>query len=174
MLLLGEPLLAFLDHDELAAIALLRDRFGIDPTRTYQFWEAAVARITSGTVTVAGCPWDVELPYGDETILIEVKFSQEFACRFRTGVRRVLKFAAPAGTSKTRAKPVHVTVLIGIDDTETIHTWAIPSGLLPRATSITLTTPRDRIGRQHGRSGLDRWYCPPTQLLPAVLDAFHA
>lgn len=113
-------------------------------TRTYQFLEAAVARITTGGQTSHGCPWDVELDHFGEAIQIEVKFSQEFECSFREGTRQVFKFAAPKGTGEE--KPSHVTVLLGIDGQDDVHSWATPSASLAHSTSITHTFPRARQG----------------------------
>lgn len=168
--MLAEPLTAFLSSEELTAVRLIRDQFQVDVTRTYQFWEAAVARITTGIQTTHGCPWDVELDHLGTPIRIEVKFSQEFPCRFRTGTRQVFKFAAPKGEG--REKPSDVTVLLGIDAEDNVHAWAVPSGTLPQSTSITLTSPRTRLGGT-SRSPVDVWRCPPTQLLPEILRAWR-
>jgi hypothetical protein len=168
--MLSESLAAFLGQNELGAARLIRDEFHVDVTRTYQFWEAAVARITTGGQTPHGCPWDVELDYFGKAIRIEVKFSQEFECTFRAGTRQVFKFAAPKGTGEE--KPSHVTVLLGIDGQDDVHTWVIPSASLAQSASITLTSPRARRGGT-SRSPVDAWRCPPTQLLPEVLRAWR-
>lgn len=170
MPILAEPLDAFLAPEELESIRLMRDEFHVDVTRTYQFWEATVARITTGALTRHKCQWDIELDHLGALICIEVKFSQEFECRFRTGVRRVFKFALPKGGGQE--KPGDVTVLIGIDDRNHVHAWAVPSALLPQSASITLTSPNARLGRS-SRSQVDHWRCPPTQLLPEVLRAWR-
>lgn len=166
----AESLDAFLDETELAAISLMREQFQVDVARTYQFWESAVSRIITGQMTPHGCPWDVELDYFGSPICIEVKFSQEFDCRFRAGVRPVFKFAAPRGEGREKASAV--TVLVGIDSRDDVHTWVIPSAALPRVASITLTSPRARLGGS-SRSAVDAWRCPPTQLLPEVLYAWR-
>lgn len=168
--MLSEPLAAFLTPEEIAAARLMRDQFRVDVTRTFQFWEAAVARITTGALTSQGCPWDIELDYFGAPLRIEVKFSQEFECRFRAGSRHVLKFASPKGDGAEKAS--HVTVLLGIDELDDVHAWAIPSASLPQSASITLTSPRVRKGGT-SRSPVDVWRCPPTQLLPEVLRAWR-
>ncbi|MYT26092.1 hypothetical protein GTW69_38480 [Streptomyces sp. SID7760] len=168
--MLSEPLAAFLTPEEIAAVRLMRDQFGVDVTRTFQFWEAAVARITTGAVTSQGCPWDIELDYFGTRLRIEVKFSQEFECRFQAGTRHVLKFASPKGDGAEKAS--HVTVLLGIDQLDDVHAWAVPSASLPQSASITLTSPRVRRGGT-SRSLVDVWRCPPTQLLPEVLRAWR-
>ncbi len=163
-----EPLSSFLDPEELAAIELMRSRFGVDVRRTYQFWEHAVSRIVAGTVTAAGCPWDVELPWGPHVIRIEVKFSQEFTCRFRVGPRQVFKFAQPKGEGAE--KGAHVIVLVGIDTENDAHSWVIPARAVRKSRSITLTSPRFRTGESRSR-GIDGYRCPPTQMLPETLRA---
>lgn len=169
---LGEPVSAFLARPELDAIEVTRQGLGVDVTRTYQFWESAVARITTGTVTSHGCPWDVVLPYGDFTIRIEVKFAQEFMCRFGDGPRPVFKFAAPKGTHAE--KPADVVVLVGIDELDMVHTWAVPAATMPQSTSITMTSPRARAGQSTSRArGVDDYRCPLTQLLPEILRAYR-
>lgn len=167
---LSESLAEFLSPDELDAAHLMRERFHVDVTRTYQFWEAAVVRITDGVPTSHKCPWDVEIDPEGIAIRVEVKFSQEFRCRFQTGVREVMKFADPKGSATEKAS--HVTILVGIDAVDAVHTWAIPSALLPQSRSITLTSPRVRLDG-HARSRVDSWRCPPTQLLPETLRAWR-
>lgn len=166
---LAEPLTAFLDAEEVQAARLICDRFGLDVTRTYQFHESAVARVTTGTLTSHTCPWDIDLDYIGEVIRVEVKFSQEFPCQFRAGTRPVFKWAAPKGERTEKAS--HVTVLLGIDPADQVHAWAVPSGRLRRSTSITVTSPRVRVGES--RSVIDVWRCPPTQLLPEILRAYR-
>jgi hypothetical protein len=168
--MLSEPLAAFLTAEEISAAQLMRDQFAVDVTRTYQFWEAAVARITTGALTPQGCPWDVELDYFGSPVHIEVKFSQEFESRFQAGTRHVMKFASPKGDGAEKAS--HVTVLLGIDELDDVHAWAVPSASLAQSASITLTSPRVRRGGT-SRSPVDVWRCPPTQLLPEVLRAWR-
>src|SRR3546814_20228960 len=81
-------LLDVLMPDEHAALMIMRDRFGVDAARTYQFWEHATARLLDGVTTSANCPWDVEAA----GIRVEVKYSQEFTSRFRIAPRRVSRW----------------------------------------------------------------------------------
>lgn len=166
---LSERIGWFMGADEVAAARLLRDQLGVDVLRTYQFWEAVIARLTTGEITAHGCPWDVELDYFGESIRIEVKFSQEFECKFDSGVRHVMKFASPKGGGAEKSG--HVTVLVAIDRLDDVHAWVIPSALLSKSTSITLTSPRCRGAKS--RSIVDFWRCPITQLLPEVLRAWR-
>ncbi|MFD8577188.1 hypothetical protein ACFV1H_17885 [Streptomyces virginiae] len=168
---LAEPLDAFLGADELAALELVRAKLGVDATRTYQFWESSVARLLDGRLTSHKCPWDVELPYGTHRIRVEVKYAQESWCRFRAGERAVFKFAAPKGAQPSE-KPAEVIVLMGIDANANAHAWAVPSHVIRRCPSITLTSPRFRTGTSRSR-GVDLYRCPPTQLLPEVLRAYR-
>jgi hypothetical protein len=69
--MLSAPLTAFVDPAELFAARLMRERFHVDFVRTYQFWEAAVARIVTGSLTPHECPWDVELDYFGAPVRIE-------------------------------------------------------------------------------------------------------
>lgn len=168
---LGGELSEFLSPAELEARKVLMG-FGVDVARTYQFWEHAVARFTTGTTTSHRCPWDVELPFGDETVLIEVKFAAEALVQFSQGERWIFKFAAPTGTG-AQPKLSHVTVLIGIDIYDQVHTWIVPSAHLDHApTSITLTSPRARLGGTT-RSSVDYFRSPLEQLLPEVLRAYR-
>ncbi len=168
---LAEPLADLLDTEEISAIRLLQERMGTDVTRTFQFWEAMVARLTSGTLTKHKCPWDVELDQGPHHIRIEVKFAREVMCRFTDGPRPIFKFANPKG-QKTE-KTAHVLVLLGIDDADDVHTWIIPGRAVRHCKSITLTSPRVRLGASHSRS-VDGYRCPASQLLPEVLRAYRA
>lgn len=168
---LAEPLSELLDADELRAVDLVRDQMAVDVPRTYQFWEAMVARITTGTLTDHKCPWDVELNQGPHRIRIEVKFAQETSCRFRGGPRLIFKWANPKG-QKTE-KTAHVVVLMGIDADDEIHCWVVPGRALRKSKSITLTSPRVRLGPNHSRS-IDGYRCPATQILPEVLRAYRA
>lgn len=167
---LGGELNEFLTPAELEARAVLMG-FGVDIARTYQFWEHAVARFTTGTTTSHKCPWDVELPFADETVLIEVKFSGEMLVQFSQGERLVFKFGTPTGTG-AQPKQSHVTVLIGIDAADRVHTWIVPSAYLAHApVSITLTSPRARLGGPP-RSSVDHFRSPLDQVLPEVLRAY--
>lgn len=168
--LLSEPLTDFLDPEESAAVDLMRRSFRVDVTRTYQFWEAAVARLTGGSLTAHGCPWDVELPYFDRPIRIEVKYSQESWCQFQQGRRAIFKFAAPKGAGVEKA--ADVIVLVGIDGNEDVYTWVIPARKVRKCASITLTSPRFRVGASRSRE-IDSYRCPPTQTLPEVLRAYR-
>ena len=168
---LSEPLADFLTSEEQAAAALLTESFGANITRTYQFWEAMVGRITGGTLTAFKCPWDIELPYGERPIRIEVKYAQESWCRFRAGTRAIFKFSAPKG--ETTEKAVDVVVLIGIDALEHVHTWVAPASAVRKCRSITLTSPRYRLGGTSQARGIDEYRCPPTQTLPEVLRAYR-
>lgn len=167
---LSEHISEFVGAEEIAAIHLLRDQANVDILRTYQFWEAAIARLTTGTLTPHGCPWDVELDYFGAPVRIEVKFSQEFECRFRSGVRRVMKFALPKGGGAEKAS--HITVLVGIDNLDNAHAWVIPSAAISKSKSITLTLPGARRGLP-SRSVVDFWRCPITQTLPEVLRVWR-
>jgi len=166
---LSEALDSVLGPEEMNALVLLRDGMGLDIARTHQFWESFVAVATSGRLTPRSCPWDVELDHYAEPIRIEVKFSQEFDCVFRNGTRPVLKFALPRGGGV--AKPSDVTVFIGIDSADDVHCWVAPTTVIPQVASITMTSPRVRVGRS--RTGLDSWECPPSELLPAVLHTWR-
>lgn len=146
-----------LQADEYAALVLLRDRFGVDLSRTYQFWERVTATMLAGTTTPAGCGWDVEL----EGIRVEVKFSQEFGVRFTAGPRRVFKWA---GLTRQDA---HVTVLYGVDPDDHVSLWVVPSALL--GGTATVVSPRTRRAVGGRQSPLDGWHVPLDQLLPAVL-----
>jgi hypothetical protein len=168
---LSEPLGDFLDLNEQAALSLMADSFGVDVARSYQFWEAMVARITSGTLTEHKCPWDVELPYLDEPIRIEVKYAQETMCRFQTGTRAIFKFAAPKGM--TTEKPVDVVVLVGIDGLDHVSTWVVPGAAIRQCASITMTSPRFRRGGASRSRGVDGFLCPPSQVLPEVLRSYR-
>lgn len=141
--------------DEHAALLLMRDRFGIDAARTYQFWEHATARLIDGTTTPANCPWDVETG----PIRVEVKFSREFTTRFRVGARQVFRWTALVRDE------ADVTVLFGIDNTDGVYLWVAPSRALRN--TATVISPRAAIGET--RSPLDRWHVPLDQLLPVVL-----
>lgn len=169
---LSEPLTDFMSPDEQAALNLMSTSFGVDVARSYQFWEALVARITSGTLTAHKCPWDVELPYLDEPIHIEVKYAQETSCRFRAGTRSIFKFAAPKGLATE--KPVDVVVLIGIDGLDHVSTWVVPGAAIRQCASITMTSPRFRKGTESRSRGVDGYLCPPSQLLPEVLRSYRA
>jgi hypothetical protein len=166
-MMLCEPLSSFMSQAEMDAIELLRTSFGIDVTQSFQFWEAAVARITAGNLTPHQCPWDVEIPYGRIDIRVEVKSSREFDCRFRSGTRPVFKFAQPKGDGAEKA--ADVIVLIGLD-VAGVHTWAVPANSVNKCSSITLTSPRLRRGQSRSR-GIDQFLCPPTQLLPEIIRA---
>lgn len=147
-----------LDQDERDALALVRDRFGLDPARTYQFWERFTARMLDGEVTPAGCPWDVEA----QGIRVEVKFSQEFVVRFTHGARRVFRWV------DLRRKAADAVLMYGIDGRDHVFLWAAPPSTLGR--SVTLTSPRDRVGPD--RSPLRRW--PIDQVAPAVARCAQA
>lgn len=168
---LAEPLSAVLSADVLGAIAFVRAEMAVDISRTYQFWEAMVARITTGTLTSHKCPWDVELSQGPHRIRIEVKFAQETMCRFLNGPRPIFKFANPKG-QKTE-KTAHVVVLLGIGADDEVHCWAVPGRALRKCKSITFTSPRARLGASRSR-GIDGYRCPLTQLLPEVLRSYRA
>jgi hypothetical protein len=168
---LGGELSDFLTTAEINARWVLKS-FGVDVARTYQFWEHAVARLTTGTTTSHRCPWDIELPFADETVRIEVKFSDETLVQFSQGDRWVFKFATPTGTG-AEPKQSHVTVLIGIDANDRVHTWIVPSAALAHApASITLTSPRARLGGP-SRSDVEHFRSPLGQLLPEVLRAYR-
>lgn len=167
----AEPLSSFLQAQELEAIRLLQRELDMDATKTFQFWESVVSRIVDGTTTDHRCRWDVELIQGDALIRIEVKFSQEFACRFNNGTRHVFKWAVPKGGRPTE-KPSHVTTMIGVDNVDLIHMWVVPSAYIPQCKSITVTSPRDRTGGI-SKNNMDDWYCPPSQLLPEVLRSYR-
>jgi hypothetical protein len=167
---LAEPLSAFTSDPEREALSVVTSSLGMDPTRSFQFWESMVARITGGRLTRANCPWDVEIPHGLRPIRVEVKYAQESWMRFATGPRPVLKFAAPKGAS--RQKAADVVVFVGIDGRQDVHTWVLPARVLRRSTSITLTSPRYRV-RPGRAAAMDEHQCPPTQLLPEVLRAYR-
>ncbi|GAA2298474.1 hypothetical protein GCM10010402_66380 [Actinomadura luteofluorescens] len=168
---LSEPLADFLNADERTALDVMSFSFGFEVTHAYRFWESLVARILAGETTNDRCRWDVELPYAGHVVRVEVKYSREFECRFTTGVRPILKFAAPKGAGPE--KPAHVLVLVGVDDKHAVYTWAIPGIAVRQCRSITLTSPRVRQGESRSR-GIDGYRCPPTQLLPEVLRAFRS
>lgn len=168
---LAEPLSAFVGPEELSALKVMAQSFNVDVTRTYQFWESAVARLVDGRLTVHKCPWDVELPYLERPIRIEVKYAQETWCNFRAGKRAIFKFAAPKGAHGAE-KAGDVIVLLGIDEAQQVHAWVVPATAVKRCTSITLTSPRFRTGSSRSR-GVDGYRCPPTQLLPEVLRAYR-
>lgn len=165
-----ETLDQFLDSEELDALDLVRNRFGFDAVRAYQFWESAVARIVAGRTTSAGCPWDVEIDYFDAPpIRIEVKFSQEFTCQFAQGARQVYKFADPKGGGA--AKDVDVIVFVGVDAADGVDVWVAPAASIGQVRSITMTVPRCRVG--FDRSKLAGREQPLSQLLPEVLRAYR-
>jgi hypothetical protein len=168
--MLCEPITALLSPGECAAVDLMREQFQVDVTRTYQFWEAAAARLTGGSLTSAGCPWDVELPYLDSPIRIEVKYAQESWCKFQQGNRAIFKFAAPKGSGVE--KDADVIALLGIDAEQDVHAWVIPAREVRKCASITFTSPRFRTGASRSR-GLDEYRCPPSQLLPEVLWSYR-
>lgn len=168
---LSEPLTDFLNAEEQHAASVMAMSFGVDVTRTYQFWESMVGRITSGTLTDHKCAWDIELPYIDDPIRIEVKYAQESWCRFNQGARPIFKFAAPKGLMTEKA--ADVIVLIGIDALEHVHTWAVPAREVRKCVSITLTSPRYRLGGESRSRGVDSFHCPPSQLLPEVLRSYR-
>lgn len=168
--MLAESITSFVSASEMAAAETMRTGFGVDVTRTYQFWEAAVARLTGGSLTRASCPWDVELPYIGRPIRIEVKYAQESWCQFRTGRRAIFKFAAPKGMGAE--KSADVIALIGLDELQDVHAWVLPARRVRKCASITLTSPRFRIGASRSR-GVGDYYCPPTQVLPEVLRAYR-
>jgi hypothetical protein len=168
---LSEPLADFLTAEEQHAASVMTTSFGVDVTRTYQFWESMVGRITSGTLTDHKCAWDIELPYTDDPIRIEVKYAQESWCRFSRETRPIFKFAAPKG--RTTEKAADVIVLIGIDALEHVHAWAVPAREVRKCASITLTSPRYRLGGQSRSRGVDSFHCPPSQLLPEVLRSYR-
>jgi hypothetical protein len=142
--LLAEQVADILAPDELTTIRLVREQFGIDIARTYQFWETAVVRLTTGTVTGHKCPWDVELEYINGPVRIEVKYAQETWCQFRTGRRAIFKFADPKGCGAE--KGAHVVVLVGIDECSDAYAWVVPARVVRKCRSITLTSPRFRTG----------------------------
>jgi hypothetical protein len=144
--------------DELAAVYLMRDRFGIDSVRTYQFWEHMAGLLLDGDLTPAGHPYDVMT----RGIRVEVKYAQEFTCQYRQGRRQVLKW------TDIRREASDVTVLFGVEDDDSLYAWVAPSLALGR--TITLTSPHARVG--NGRSVLDRWHVPFDQVLPAVLRCY--
>ncbi len=162
--MLSEPLTTFFSDEEINAMALLRRSMGVDITRTFQFWEALVARITSGSTTDHKCAWDVEIA----DVHVEVKSSTEFQCKFGTGSRPVFKFALPKGGAKE--KSADVLVLIGMDGLGDINSWVIPANRVRHCKSITITSPRHRTG--HGK-GFDDYYCPPSQMLPEILRSWR-
>lgn len=166
-----EPLAHLLTDEEREAILLMRMSFGVDVTRTYQFWEAMVARIVDGSMTAHRCGWDVEASYGLHVIRIEVKFSREFECRFNGAMRSVFKFANPRGTGVP--KSAEVTVFLGLDAQDNVYSWVVPSRRLRVSTSITLTSPRVRQYKYEGRHGMDDYMCPPSQILPSVCNAWR-
>lgn len=166
----GLPLEDFLDSNEIASVAVLKSSLGLDATRSFQFWEAVVARILGGSLTAHKTSWDVTLSYGSTAVFVEVKYAREIGCRFATGSRPVFKFALPKGGG--RVKSAHVVTLVGIEPAGLVHTWAVPAGLLKQSKSITLTSPRFRIGRDRSR-GVGGYYCPPDQLLPEVLRSYR-
>lgn len=168
---LSEPLADFMSPEELAALMLMSSSFGVEVARSYQFHESLVGRITSGTLTNHKCPWDIELPYGDQPIRIEVKYAQESWCNFANGRRAIFKFAAPKGL--TTPKDADVIVLVGLDSLDHLSTWAIPAAVVQQCTSITLTSPRFRKGGASKSRGVDAYRCPPSQLLPEVLRSYR-
>lgn len=169
---LSEPIAEFLNAEELAAVSLMAQSFGVDVTRSFQFWEALVARLTSGILTSHKCAWDVELPYLDASIRIEVKYAQETWCHFSSGNRPIFKFAAPKGLMTE--KDVDVVVLIGIDALEHVSSWVVPGAAIQQCASITMTSPRFLQGAGSRSRGIDAFHCPPTQILPEVLRSYRA
>jgi len=167
--MLHEPLTRFLSADELAAIEAVRRAFSVDIRRTYQFWEAVVARIVGGKLTAHKCGWDVEIEVEPAPLRIEVKYSAAFQCRFRSGTRQVFKFADPLGRGGQKA--VDALVLIGADHESDLHAWVLPPQALNLARSITLTSPKERRGTSTREYPLDDFACPPSQILPEVLRA---
>lgn len=158
----------FLGADELEAIAVLQRSLRVDVLRSYQFWESAVARITDGVLTGQSCPWDIELPYGDDMIRIEVKYSREFISKFVAGDRPVFKWAHPKGEGTVKA--ADVLVLIGVDRDDAVTTWVVPAHALRKCKSLTVLVPRARIGA--ARSVLDGYQMPLDQMLPEILRAY--
>lgn len=166
---LWEPLAGFLSADEARAIDTLRKTLGVDPTRSFQFFEALVARILDGRLTSHKCGWDVEIGEGDLVIRIEVKYAAESMCRFRNGPRPIFKFADPRG--RGAPKDAHALVLLGIDSAGDLHAWVAPRAGVGQVPSITLTAPKHRTGTSTRAFPFDAFRCPPSQLLPEVLRA---
>jgi hypothetical protein len=166
-------LLTFMTPEELDAATLIRDQLGVDLVRTFQFWEAAVARMVGGRTTGHRCPWDVELDYPDgSTIRIEVKFAQTTNVKFAQGPRDIYKFADPRGRST--AKDADVLIFIGVNRDDSIDLWVAPCSVIPQSRSITITVPRARSGGAASvRSLLVSYAAPFDQLLVAVLNAYH-
>lgn len=169
---LSEPLTYLLIADEMAATETLRAGLGIDPTRTFQFWESVVARLTGGDTTPAACPWDVTLPFAaDETIRIEVKYAQESSCAYSSGERLVFKWADLKG--RRTEKPAEVIVLLGLDALDRVHAWVVPASKIRQVRSVTVTSPRTLVGAVGVHSAVAPYRCPPTQVLPEVLRAYR-
>lgn len=159
-----------LDAEELAAVELMSSRFGHDVVRTFGFWESMVTMITAGKATSHSCPWDVELPYGDRQIRIEVKYARQHLSKYRDASRNVFKFANPKGRGAQKA--ADVIVLIGIHDLDRFSTWAIPAAMVRKCKSITLNLPHERRGSDRSR-GIGGYLCPPDQLLPEILRSYR-
>ena len=171
---LFEPLASFISSSEFDAINTVR-RMGCDPTRDFRFWEAMVSRIVGGTMTPSQCPWDVEidLPWSLIPLRVEVKSSSEFMCKFNNGTRPVFKFALPHGVGQQK-KPCEGIVLIGLDAGLDMHTWVVPAGVIKAGCkSLTITSPKRRVQASGRGYDLDRFACPPSQLLPELLRTLH-
>lgn len=163
----SEPLENLIDARESEAARVLLRSFGVNIFKTYQFWEAMVARLTSGEMTDHKCGWDIDL----EWRRIEVKFATESMCRFRTGPRPIFKFSLPKGLN--RVKDAHVIVLLGFDSKQRVHSWVLPAAVIKQVRSITLTHPSYKNGMAKRSFQMDEFNCPPMQILPEVLRAAH-
>lgn len=168
MMTLSEPIATLLGADEVHALRVMRQSFGVDVMKTFQFWEAMVARIVAGRLTAHKCGWDVEIDCEEaEAVRVEVKHSAEFMCRFRSGTRPVFKFANPKGLRSPKA--AHAIVLLGIDSNSDLHAWVLPPHAIGLVASITLTSPSHLTGTATRTFPMDEFRCPPTQILPEVL-----
>jgi hypothetical protein len=150
----GEHLHALLTPERGAAIEALRPLR--DPARDPLLWEALVAERLGGTLTPPGCPYDVDLGH----LTVEVKLSHELAMRFRSGPRRVFRWAGLRDAAD-------VSVVIGLDAGRRVHTWAIPRDALRATRTLTTVVPGARRGAK--RSPLAGYAVPALDLLDGVL-----
>lgn len=167
----GEQINELLTIEEVQAISVVRESFGLDICKSFRFWERMIARIVDGHETSHKCSWDVEIHYGETVIKIEVKSSSEFICKFDTGSRPVFKFALPKGDKKQ--KEAEVIVLIGMDADDDVYAWVAAASEIRQSKSITLTSPSHRAIYAKRHYSLDQYSCPPSQLLPEILNAWR-
>ena len=161
---LGEPLSDFLSTQELAAIKLLSNNLGFDPTLSGQFYESIVSRIIGGSTTSHKAPHDVELDTGTEIITIEVKGSSAWRANLswqgRDYSRDVFRFDIRRNSTKA-----DFIVLMGLHE-NILYSWVIPQCAAGPG-YVTICAPWSRLttGKNAHHAG---YACPPSQILDAI------